>query len=90
VGEARRKRLFGIGPTRLTPAVDIDAAIEDFEKYVEAGQVKGFVQIARLENVAPSVFPIKLWTFGLEKQAAYDMLCQMKEAMEKTMGFKDV
>lgn len=89
MGEARRKRLFGIGATHLSPAVDIDVAIEDMEKYVEAGQVKGFIQIARLENVAPGVFPIKLWTMGLEKQEAYDMLCQMKESMEQTLGFKD-
>lgn len=90
MGEARRKRLFGIGPTHLTPAIDIDVAIEDMEKYVEADQVEGFVQIARLRDVAPSVFPIKMWTMGLEKQVAYDMICQMKEAMEKTMGFTDV
>jgi hypothetical protein len=88
MGEARRKRLLGIGPIKASFA-DIDVAIEDLEKYIEAGQVKGFVQIARLQNVGPGVFPIKLWTMGLEKQEAYDVICQMKDAFEKTMGFKD-
>jgi len=89
MGEAKRKRLLGFGPTHISPAVDMDVAIEDLERHVEAGQVKGFVQIAKLENVAPGVSPIKLWTFGLEKSEVYDMLREMKKAMEQTMGFKD-
>lgn len=88
VGEAKRKRLLGIGPTHIRPSVDMDVAIEDLERHIEAGQVKGFIQVAKLENVAPGIAPIKLWTFGLEKSEVYDMLCEMKKAMQETMGFK--
>lgn len=90
MGEARRKRLLDAGaPIDLRPSVDMDAAIEDLEKAIEAGQVAGFLQIGLLRDIAPGVFPIKMWTFGVDKQQAYDALCLMKKAMEKTMGFKD-
>lgn len=89
MGEAKRKRLLGIGPTHIRPSMDMDDAIADFERHVEAGQVKGFVQIALLQNVLPGVAPIKMWTFGVEKREAYDMLCEMKKGMEQTMGFRE-
>jgi len=89
MGEAKRKRLLGIGPTHLNPNLDMDDAIADFERHVEAGEVKGFVQIALLEKIAEGVAPVKMWTFGVEKSEAYDMLCMMKKSMEDTMGFKE-
>lgn len=93
MGEARRKKLIGIGPTELRPKVDIDCAIEEFERLVESDRIEGFVQIAKLQPAGARerqpVSELKLMTYGLEKRDVYDMLCIMKRSMEKTMGFRE-
>lgn len=90
MGEARRRRLRGLAMgTKIEPNVDVDAAIADFERHIEADNVVGFLQIGLLRRVAPGVSPVKMWTMGIEKQDAYDMLCIMKTAMEETLGFKE-
>ncbi len=93
MGEQKRKALVGIGPTVLHPKVDIDCAIEEFERLVESGRIEGFVQIAKLQPAgAKARLPIselKLLTLGLEKRDIYDMLCIMKRSMEETMGFRE-
>ncbi len=93
MGEAKRKKLTGIGPTELRPKVDIDCAIDELERLVEADRVEGFVQIAKLQPAGARkrlpISELKLVTFGLEKRDAYDMLCIMKRSMEETMGFRE-
>ncbi len=90
MGEAKQKRLHGIGSTRLDPMVDMDAAIEDLERHVEGDKIEGFVQIAMLRPIGPGVNPLKLWTMGLTKQQAYDAICIIKREFESTMGFREV
>ncbi len=93
MGEQKRKALVGIGPTELRPKVDIDCAISELERLVEADRVEGFVQIAKLQpsgaRERQPFSELKLITFGLEKRDAYDMLCIMKRSMEETMGFHE-
>lgn len=93
MGEQKRKALVGIGPTELRPKVDIDCAIEELERLVEADRVEGFVQIAKLQPAgARQRMPfseLKLVTLGLKKRDVYDMLCIMKRSMEETMGFRE-
>lgn len=93
MGEARRRKLIGVGSTELRPKVDIDCAIEEFERLVEEDRVEGFLQIAKLQlpgarQIGP-ISELKLMTFGLEKRDIYDMLCIMKRSMEETMGFRE-
>lgn len=93
MGEAKRKKLHGVGPTELRPKVDIDVAIEVFEKLVEADRIEGFLQIAKLQPAGAQdrtpISELKLFTYGIEKRDAYDMLCILKRSMEETMGFKE-
>lgn len=93
MGEAKRKKLIGIGPTELRPKVDIDCAIDELERLVEADRVEGFVQIAKLQpagaRMGLPISELKLVTFGVDKRDAYDMLCIMKRSMEETMGFRE-
>lgn len=93
MGEAKRKRLQGIGSTELRPKVDIDVAIEEFERLVEEDRIDGFLQIAKLRPAGSRarlpISELKLFTYGLEKRDAYDMLCILKRSMEETMGFKE-
>lgn len=93
MGEAKRKRLHSVGTTELRPKVDIDVAIEEFERLVEADRIEVFLQIAKCQPAgARARMPIselKLFTYDLEKRDVYDMLCIMKRSMEETMGFKE-
>ncbi len=93
MGEAKRKKMAGFGPTELRPKVDIDCAIEEFEALVESGRIEGFVQIAKLQPAGAfarlPISELKLLTYGLEKRDAYDMLCIMKRSFEETMGFRE-
>jgi hypothetical protein len=93
MGEAKRKKLTGIGPTELRPKVDIDCAIEEFEALIESGRIEGFVQVVKLQPPGVKerlpISELKLMTFGLEKRDVYDMLCIMKRSMEETMGFRE-